>query len=220
MYIYKRCFTAQRLRKYEINTNSDKEIIEKYLWNIQLSKELYVLIALFEVSFRNHINYAINEYIHKNWLLNNTFIKQFLTANELKSYLIAYNQLIEKNQLSADNLISELNLGFWVNLFKKIYAPRLWHKKHVFETVFPFFNKTITNKMNYIYPKLKATQKIRNRISHHESVFDYKNGLNNFYYTILECLDFMEPSLKESALKICQFEAVWNKCKLEINNEI
>lgn len=217
---FKRCFTVQRLNKYSININSDREVIEKYLWNIQLSKELYVLIALFEVSIRNHINYAINEYVHKNWLLDNTFIKQFLTKNELTSYLIAYNRLIEKNKLSADNLVTELNLGFWTNLFKKVYAPKLWHKKHVFETVFPFFNKKIANKMNYIYPKLKSIQKIRNRISHHESVFDYKNGLNNFYYNILECLDFMEPNLKKSALKLCQFENIWHKSKLEIKHEI
>lgn len=129
MNFYKRCFTAQRLSKYAKNTNSEKEIIEKYFWNIQLSKELYVLIALFEVSFRNHINLAINEHFNKNWLLDNAFIEHFLTENELKSYFIAFNRLIEKNKLTADNLLVELNLGFWVNLFKKIYAPRLWHKK-------------------------------------------------------------------------------------------
>lgn len=220
MTLYQKCFTNQRLNKYSQNTNSEKEMLAKYLWNIQLSKELYVLIAIFEVSIRNHINYAIKEHIHKNWLLNNAFIEQFLIENELKSYLIAYNRLIEKNKLNADNLVAELNLGFWVNLFKKIYAQRLWHKKHVFETVFPFFNKKIANKIDYIYPKLKAIQKIRNRISHHESVFDYKNGLNNFYYTILECLDFMEPKLKVFALEICQFEDVWNRYELEINSEI
>lgn len=219
MDLYKKCFTIQRLNKYSKNTNSENEIIEKYLWNIQLSKELYALIAIFEVSLRNHINYAISEHILNNWLLDDTFIKKFLTENELKSYLIAFNRLIEKNKLTADNLVAELNLGFWVNLFKKIYAPKLWHKKHVFKTVFPFFNKDFTNKMNYIYPKLKEIQKIRNRISHHESIFEYKNGLNNFYYNILECLDFMDPSLKEFALKICEFEVVWNKVKLGIDNE-
>lgn len=211
MNYHKRCFTIQRLNKYSKDTNSEKEILEKYLWNIQLSKELYVLIALFEVSLRNHINCAINEYVHQNWLTDNSFIQNFLTENEFKAYLIAFNRLAEKNKLTQDNLVTELNLGFWVNLFKKIYAPRLWHKKHVFETVFPFFNKEIINKMDYLYPKLKAIQKIRNRISHHESIFDYKHGLNNFYYTLLECLSFMEPSLKEYALKICDFEAIWEK---------
>jgi hypothetical protein len=215
MALYQKCFTIKRLNKYSKNTNSEKEILEKYFWNIQLSKELYVLIALFEVSLRNHINYAINEYLHKNWLLDNSFIQQFLTENELKSYLLAFNRLTEKNKLTEDNIVTELNLGFWVNLFKKIYAPRLWHKKYVFESVFPYFDKANADKMNYIYPKLKAIQKIRNRISHHESIFDYKQGLNNFYYSILECLDFMEPSLKEHALKICDFETIW-----EIKNEV
>jgi len=222
MNFYKKCFTIQRLYKYSKDTNSEKEMLEKYFWNIQLSKELYVLISLFEVSLRNHINYAINEYIHRNWLIDSSFIKQFLTENELKSYSLVINRLTEKNKLTQDNIVIELNLGFWVNLFKKIYAPRLWHKKYVFESVFPHFDKKNTNKMDYIYPKLKAIQKIRNRISHHESIFDYKQGLNNFYYNILECLSFMEPSLKEYALKICHFEAVWdiNKTKLEIKNEV
>lgn len=220
MTIYQKCFTIQRLNKYAKNTNSEKELIEKYFWNIQLSKELYVLIAIFEVSLRNHIHFAINEYVHQNWLTDNSFIQKFLTENEFKAYLIAFNRLAEKNKLTQDNLVAELNLGFWVNLFKKIYAPRLWHKKHVFDTVFPFFNKEITNKMDYLYPKLKAIQKIRNRISHHETIFDYKHGLDNFYYNILECLNFIEPSLKNDALEICQFEASWNKFKPEINHEI
>jgi hypothetical protein len=220
MNYYKKCFTSQRLSKYSKNTRSEKEIMDKYFYNIQLSKELYVLIALFEVSLRNHINYAINEYIHKNWLMDCSFLQQFLTENELKSYYLATSRLNERNKLTQDNLVTELNLGFWVNLFKKIYAPRLWHKKYVFESVFPYFDKKNNNRMDYIYPKLKAIQKIRNRISHHESIFDYKHDLDNFYYNILECLNFIEPNLKNDALEICQFEDSWNKFIFEVNNAI
>ena len=102
-------------------------------------------------------------------------------------------------------------MGFWVNLFDKKYKVGLWHKKNVFETVFPYFDIKTSNRIGVVYPKLKELQYIRNRISHHEAIFDYAKGLNNCYQEIILLLNWLSPEIKETALKVCKFYEVWKE---------
>lgn len=211
MDIYNKCFTAQRLQRYAVSVSNEREIVDKYLWNIQLSKELYGIIAIFEVSFRNHINASINKNISGQWLLSKAFLEQLLDANLLAFYQNAYNKLKSNNKLTEGRLIAELNLGFWINLFNRKYRVKLWNKPNIFEDIFPYFDYKCADRIGFIYPKLKEIQYIRNRISHHEAIFDYKPGLNNFYYDLLECLSWIDPEIVHHATRVSCFQAVWNK---------
>ena len=202
----------ERLKRYIVNNkNNINDIIGMYLFNIELSKELYALIALTEVTLRNHINNAISTNIKDKWLLDVEFIETFLKDNELNRYLELYKTLDKKQRLTEGRLIAELSLGFWVNLFDKKYKIGLWHKKNVFETIFPHFDVKISNRIGFIYPKLKDLQYIRNRISHHEPIFDHPKGLNNSYNDILLLLSWLSPEIKETALKVCKFDYIWKE---------
>ncbi len=209
---YNYSLNNERLKRYKPGNKSTKDdILNNYLWNIRLSKELYPIIALTEVTLRNHLNNAISQNIKEKWLLDNDFVKNFLKDKELARYLEVYKDFSKKGNLTEGKLIAELSLGFWVNLFNKKYKVSLWHKKEVFETVFPHFILKVHNRISFIYPKLKELQYIRNRISHHEAIFDYPKGLNNCYKEILLLLGWLSPEIKEMALEICKFEQVWQE---------
>jgi len=209
---YNYSLNDERLKRYKSNAESTKEdILNNYLWNIRLSKELYSLIALTEVTLRNHMNNAINSKIREKWLLDKNFVKTFLKDKEIERYIDVYNDFSKKGTLTEGKLIAELSLGFWVNLFNKKYKVSLWHKKEIFETVFPYFDLKVHKRISYIYPKLKELQYIRNRISHHEAIFDSPKGLNNCYREFLLLLGWLSPEIKEMAINVCKFEEVWRE---------
>ena len=209
---YSHSLNNERLKRYKTNIKAGKQdIINLYSYNIKLSKELYPLISLFEVALRNHVSSAISKNISSNWFLDYNITKNILKDKELKNFFEAYQNLSKKGNLSEGRLIAELNLGFWVNLFNKKYKINLWHKKNMFESVFPYFNIKTSNRVGYIYPKLKEVQYIRNRISHHEAIFDYPKGLNNFYKDILFLLNCLSPEIKDLATGISDFPTVWEE---------
>ncbi|MEI8389810.1 MAG: hypothetical protein WCG23_07970 [bacterium] len=84
---YNYSLNKERLKRYIVNDIDNKgDIIDLYLWNIILSKELYPLIALLEVALRNHINNAISQNIRNKWLLDQNLIKNILKDKELRIY--------------------------------------------------------------------------------------------------------------------------------------
>jgi hypothetical protein len=209
MEVFEKYFTITRLKRYSIY--GDDRIKSAYEINILLSKELYPLLAIFEVSFRNAINNAINENIKVNWLMDSAFIANFLEDKELRIYNDVCKDLKRKGKLNADNVVASLNLGFWVYLFSKKYKVKIWHKKNMFEHEFKNYDIKMSNRIAYQYPLLKEIQLIRNRISHHESVFDYKNGIDNFYMNLLKCIYWISEDLMNECKKLSKFEDLIDK---------
>ena len=54
--------------KYDIN-DTDSIALERYLYNIEVSKYLYPLLSILEISLRNRINQAVEDTIQKDWLM-------------------------------------------------------------------------------------------------------------------------------------------------------
>ena len=53
-------FSSNRLSSYKYDINdTDSIALERYLYNIEVSKSLYPLLSILEISLRNRINQAI-----------------------------------------------------------------------------------------------------------------------------------------------------------------
>lgn len=129
-----------------------------------------------------------------------------------------------KDNLNAKNknflrgqVIAELNLGFWVGLFKKKYKPEIWNKAGVFENVFPYFDFKTANRIGFIHPKLKQIKTIRNRISHQEPLLNYSVSLDIFYSELITVLNWLSPDVKNLLPEICRFDEIWINNKDKIN---
>ena len=81
-------FSSNHLNSYKYhNSDTDFIVLERYLYNIEVSKSLYPLLSFLEISLRNRINQAIETVIQQNWLLKELSKQNILFPYEHKNYL-------------------------------------------------------------------------------------------------------------------------------------
>ena len=112
-----------RLKSYQLSQDEDfSALLERYIYNIKVSEAFYPILSILEIALRNKIHKAIDTLIKPNWLLLELKSQDMLSYNEREILLVAANKLKYKNKRTTEGaLISELSLGFWVNLCKKSY---------------------------------------------------------------------------------------------------
>lgn len=226
--------SIERLETYRIDpSDSIQDLVERYLKNIQLGQLFYPALALLEVTLRNQISTAINKYIKENWLLEETrtYTHLILLTKEHELLMEAYDKLnkpfYNKNgelinrEITEGKIIAELNFGFWVNLCNDKYNPNIWMKKPIiFDEIFPYFDEFIAKKnptskrhkrINKVASKLAPTLKLRNRIFHHEPIFNHPKGILNCYNDIEELLLYMSLETSECLTTISTFEEHYEK---------
>lgn len=210
-------FSSKRLSSYKYDVNdTDAIALERYLYNIELSKSLYPLLSILEISLRNRINQAIEFVFQDNWLVKELNQQNILLPNEHKKLLEAKQKLLNKNHknIGKDDLIAELSLGFWIHLCTKRYKTALWHRQGFFRTVFADYpNFSEFDKLSKVFPTLNLMLKLRNRIFHHEIIINHPYGIDNCYRDLRKLLGYIS---KDSLLyldKVCDFNKVITKQK-------
>ena len=208
-------FSKNRLKSYKFDINDDNSILlERYLFNIEVSKALYPLLSILEISLRNRLNQAIEEIIKQNWLVEELKLRDILLPNEHKKLLDAKKKLINKGHknISKDDLIAELSLGFWIHLCTKRYKTELWHKQGFFRKVFQDYpNFSEFDKLSKVFPILQLMLKLRNRIFHHEIIINHPYGINNCYQDLKKLLSFISLDGLNYLDRICDFSKVIKK---------
>lgn len=210
-------FSSNRLSSYKYDINdTDSTTLERYLYNIEVSKSLYPLLSILEISLRNRINQAIETVIKQDWILQELNQQSILLPNEHKKLLDAKQKLSNKGHknISKDDLIAELSLGFWIHLCTKRYKTALWHQQGFFRIVFADYpNFSEFDKLSKVFPVLQLMLKLRNRVFHHEIIINHPHGINNCYKDLRRLLSYIS---KDSLLyldKICDFNKVITKQK-------
>ena len=210
-------FSTNRLNSYKYDNNDTNFILlERYLYNIEVSKALYPILSILEISLRNRINEAIEKTIKQDWLMHEIHSQNILLTGEFNKLQDAKQKLIKKGHknFTKDDLIAELSLGFWIYLCGRKYKNTLWHKKDFFKTVFADYpNFSEFDKLGKITPILQLMLKLRNRVFHHEIVVNYPYGIQNCYNELRRLLSYIS---KDSVLylnKICDFNSVVAKKK-------
>lgn len=226
-----KALSKERLETYRLTpTDSTNDLVQRYLYNIELSQFLYPALSLLEVTLRNHLNSAIDQFIKPNWLLEEAkastpsillpFEHNLLmqaVQNLSKPFYDKQRNLLNR-PLTAGKLIAELNFGFWVNLCNDKYNPTIWMKKPtIFDEVFPYFDDFMAKsnpnakrhkRINKVATKLVPTLRLRNRIFHHEPVFNHPNGLEKCYADIEELLLYLSIESSQYLMEISKF----NEC--------
>lgn len=209
-------FSENRLKSYNFNCDDNAIVLERYLYNIEVSKALYPLLSILEISLRNRINKAIERVIQADWLLKELQYQNILLDNEYKKLLDAHKKLINKGykNIGKDDLIAELSLGFWVHLCTKRYKTALWHKQDFFRTVFADYpNFSEFDKLRKVFPILQIMLKLRNRVFHHEIIINHPYGIINCYNDLKRLLGFISKDSLLYLEKICDFQEVIAKQK-------
>jgi len=206
---YEHLFTSERLSRYGLKDEPLDNIIARYLWNIALSEALYPTLALLEVSLRNRVDTVMVQAVHSDWLNPQNAFWQRHPGREHQKLIETRLKL--KPNTTRGHLVAELTFGFWVGLFKNAYKPSLWNKSGLFESVFPEFRAAKADRISFISPKLKAALILRNRISHHEAIFDMPKGLDTTLESIKELLYWISPSTVELLSRLDRFDKVYRE---------
>ena len=200
-------FSSNRLSSYKYDINdTDSIALERYLFNIEVSKSLYPLLSILEISLR----------IQKDWLMQELNSQNILQTGEFNKLQDAKQKLLKKGHknFTKDDLIAELSLGFWIHLCTKRYKTALWHKQGFFRIVFADYpNFSEFDKLSKVFPILQIMLKLRNRVFHHEIIINHPYGINNCYKDLRRLLSYIS---KDSLLyldKICDFNKVITKQK-------
>lgn len=150
--------------------------IELYEWNAKLSASFMLPLHIYEITLRNAISEAISFRYGPDWPVDTAF-RNSLSGKD-KSELIS----VSAGYSSVGKILPVLKLVWFENMLKSSHNLRIWVP--YIKTVFP---NSIGASEDAIRDVLKndcaLIRKLRNRIAHHEPIFNQSN-LPNLYPAI------------------------------------
>jgi len=179
---FERALSKPRIGRFLIASNQDEErALRLYRLNIELSKTLFGLLGVFEVTIRNHIDkHYQQKFRDKEWLKNQCGQKGMFSHPAFFKYGFDTRTKILTtiaklgNRYTHDRLVAELSFGFWNYMFAPkqfLVGGQSLHK--IYE------NRPKGVNQKQIFNDLDKIRSIRNRIAHHEPLcFDSENKIN------------------------------------------
>ena len=152
--------------------------LELYAWNIQVSEAFFPILSAAEVCLRNTVSARVIQKYGYQWWENAEF-HQLLGGTGKGIVLRARNKLSKEGVVTSGRMIAELTFGFWVKMLRTENVPVLWEPLH---THFSDLPATVSH--DDFYSRCDEVAKFRNRIFHHEPIFD--GDILREYGTILE----------------------------------
>ena len=195
--------SPERLAVYKADGASNETALARYIYNIELSKSLYPIINIFEVTLRNSIDKALETFFNvPDW---SSAIP--LTQTELMMIDEAKIKIEKKGkEYSHSRLVSELTLGFWVALMGKKYNNQNFQFfiiKHIFHGC-----SSKQKSSSAMQKNLAEIRFIRNRIAHHERISHWTD-LEQKHDLILDFIRWMSQDMHKIAIRNDTFEAVY-----------
>ncbi len=138
-----------------------------YRAELTQAKKFFVYLHFLEIFLRNKIASEFNLDFDE-WLIGKSSKFKFNAKEQDKIDQILATLRKAKKDINANNIISNLSLGFWTNLFHRPYA-KAWQHNKMIERVFPFL-KSPQRSLKQIQKELETIRKFRNRIFHFESL--------------------------------------------------
>jgi hypothetical protein len=211
-------FSADRLNAYRQPGDADDlDKMARYMWNMALACALHPPLHVLEVTFRNVI------YTGSVRVLSS----RKLTFDEIPCWLDATPSLLmpqeraavedvkerlrkrgSRRYMAPGYLVGKLGFGFWTALCNAPYeqarraGPGLWPE--ILKYTFVVAPKQVRNRPT-IQHRFNEIRDLRNRISHHEPVWDW--DLPAWHAKIVEALSWMNMAAagavqRESALDV------------------
>ena len=170
---YEKYLSKPRLGKYRSTCAGDEQkALELYMLNIEISKNFYGSLGLFEVALRNAINEHYKRYFSDdNWILNQADCDFFTESRKEYVYKEKEKLLLAKPHYFSDSLAAALSFGLWTDMFSSHCFSK---GSQTLLKIFPNKQKGVNQKS--IYQELKNIRFFRNRIAHHEAICFDKQG--------------------------------------------
>ena len=181
----------ERLSKYLIEMNNDLDSsLALYEYNTRISEAFYIPLQSLEVCMRNILNKCMSETYGHNWFQGDVPELKYEQQNEIYD---AYEELGGLENTPNGAVIAKLKFAFWVGLIAPHYDATLWRK-----SLHKGFRATTGKKRSEVHNRLNAIRRFRNRVAHHEPVFN--KDLKTIHDEIIEAISWM-----------CKDTSAWTK---------
>lgn len=212
--------SAERLSAYALPEDTDEvDTVARYLWNLALCSALQPALHTLEITVRNRL-FNISRRIVDETKLSFDKVPCWLDAcpslladRERQAVDKAKETIARRTRtMTEGRLVSALGFGFWVSLCKKSYeqghagGPRLW--PGLATRGFPHLPEAKRTRSR-IFHALDPLRDLRNRVSHHEAVWDRK--LNRSHQDIIETIGWINPDLATTLQQHSPLPAVLDK---------
>ena len=171
----KRSLSAARIARYEQATGNkgdeNGEALSLYGWNAKISAAMMEPLHICEVVVRNAVSEAIEAKYGQNWPWSQAFLQSLPKPTAGYAPFSDISSAKKKNSTTG-KVIPELKFVFWQKMFTKRYDDRIW--KQYLLSVMPNLDQTISFDIHRkrIYDDLEQVRFLRNRIAHHEPVYN------------------------------------------------
>ncbi|MYC87750.1 MAG: hypothetical protein F4X22_05875 [Gemmatimonadales bacterium] len=212
--------SAERLNAYALPGDADDvDSVARYLWNLALCSALQPALHTLEITVRNRLFWIFKRIVDETRL---SFDKVPCWLDARPSLLADHERLaVEKARktiarrsrpMTEGRLVSALGFGFWASLCRTPYeqgragGPRLW--PGLATRGFPHLPEARRTRSR-IFHALDPLCDLRNRVSHHEAVWD--RNLNRSHRGILETIAWINPDLATTLREHSPLPAVLDK---------
>lgn len=171
----------------------------RYLWNNALCEALYPTLHGVEVSLRNIIDRRMRVLKGEFWFDD----PANLLVPRQGDHVQTARDRLQRDHLPAthDRIVAELVFGFWTGMMARPYQEMVWIE-HV-ATDFSGVPRERRSRAN-IATRLDGIRALRNRASHHESIWR-REHLRREYECVVEALLWFSPALHASVRLIDRF---------------
>lgn len=188
----KKALSYARMATYEKYTNQE-QALELYHWNLHTSSAILECIAVCEVVIRNAVSEALSNAYGDKWCWDSAFVGSL----QHKARTALMKASMDSDDI--DRVIPELPFFFWQSLFTARFDNKIWND-HL-QTVLP--NAKDVKIRGEIFNDLERIRKLRNRIAHHEPIFQ-RNLKLDYQITI----KLIEYRCADTAAWVCQWQSV------------
>lgn len=207
---FEKVFSNERMQKFfDRYPGNEERAIEHYRINIELSEALYSILSVFEVVLRNSINRElITHFGTTDWYVHMATTPGLKELN--KEISNAKRHIIKRGEsVSANKIVAELTLGFWVRLLNVEYELVLWKS---LRRSFAFMPKQERIRHNVSAP-INKIRYLRNRVFHHEPIAWNLNELEHIHSDIIKVIGWLNIDLPNFIVPIDSFKETLSSAK-------
>ena len=204
--------SSVRFDRYLRVANGDSlTALHLYRWNSFLGQSLYWPTQTLEVACRNTIAKVLAARFGANWHCNEKFRRQLSREDSAKLDETVDRQRRDKKMrhLPVDAIVADLPFGFWTSMLTAHYnVPLTWQRN--LPIAFPHMPSRFP--LHSVHRPMEDTRILRNRISHHEPIFDRRLDLS--YGDILRVLGWICPASQRYVEHTSSFPETWRGCPI------
>ncbi|MEX2315224.1 MAG: hypothetical protein WD628_05850 [Thermomicrobiales bacterium] len=207
-----------RYRPVGEHDDPDLEVIVNYVWNMALADSLYCCLSAVEVALRNTLHTTLADHFGTPTWYSQTGIMDLEQQQQLAS--ATSKIMFHKKPVTPDRLVGEMTFGFWVTILSRNYEARLWraNKSETIKHAFPHVPRKL-RKRGSIHEQYNQMRALRNRVSHHEPLFD-DIKLTQRHQSVLEGIRWINPELRQLVDRFDRFPEVYANGRSRVESQL